>query len=68
MTTIEELKRREKRLSMLLRFFVALLLLIGLFLIGFMISFLGHDNVSIAEPARQSSSLLFFFTCGHFMA
>lgn len=55
-------------LSILLHFFVVLLVLIGLFLVGFMISFVGHENVSIAEPARESGVLLFRFACGHSMA
>lgn len=53
---------------MLLRVFVALLVLIGLFLIGFMISFVGQENASMTEPVRDSSSMLFRIGRGYFIA
>jgi hypothetical protein len=37
MKTIEDLQRKEKRLSFLLKIFVVLLIVIGLFLIGWVV-------------------------------
>jgi hypothetical protein len=58
MTTIDELEKREKKLAAMLHFFVALLVLIGIVLIGALISFLGQGGPALSSPAREAGSLL----------
>ena len=44
MTTIEDLQRREKRLSFLLKIFVTLLIVLGLFLIGWVVTVVAYAD------------------------
>jgi len=44
MKSIEDLKRKERKLSFLLNVFVTVLILIGLFLLGWVISVVYADN------------------------
>ncbi|MBE0643520.1 MAG: hypothetical protein IH600_05535 [Bacteroidetes bacterium] len=64
-SSIEELKRREEKLSFLLKVFVALLILIGVFLVGWMISFMGYSD---ALPSQANPQAIFSLLtrCGVF--
>ncbi len=58
MTSIEDLNRREEKLSFLLKVFVGLLILLGVFLVGWMISFIGYaSDISVKAAPSEVSSL-----------
>jgi hypothetical protein len=65
MTAIEELQKREKSLALLLRVFFVILILIGLFLIGFIVSFVWQSDASLAQPTGRAGALVLGFRCGY---
>ncbi len=59
MTSIEDLNRREEKLTFLLKVFVGLLILLGIFLVGWMISFIGYaDDTPLKPDPRAVSAVL----------
>ncbi|MFZ1729192.1 MAG: hypothetical protein WBQ23_12560 [Bacteroidota bacterium] len=68
MATIEDLQRKEKNLTFLLKIFVTLVILIGLFLTGWLISILAYGGeiigrtVSMMFPAVWALSRITHFT------
>lgn len=59
MTSIEELQRKEKSLSFLLKIFVGLLILIGLFLIGWVVTVVAYadDLSALKDPMLIDGSI-----------
>ncbi len=58
MKSIEDLKRKERKLSFLLNVFVTVLILIGLFLLGWVISVVYADNsMLIPDTGKIPASL-----------
>lgn len=56
MKSIEELRRKEKQLSFLLNVLVTLLILLGIFLIGWVVSVVVYADESMLLPGAGTMS------------
>ena len=59
-TTLEDIERRQKLLSLLFRIFIAVLILIGCVVVGWLISFIGYAaDLTLVDfaPERLLASL-----------
>jgi len=58
MTDIDELILKQEKLSRLLRIFVLLLVLLGMILVGTLITFLGKEKSALPTPSQEAGSVL----------
>lgn len=56
MTDIDELERKKEKLSALLRVFVIVAALLGLVLVGALISLLNQERPTMSKPSRDAGS------------
>ena len=59
MTDIDELERKREKLSALLRIFMIVVALLGLVLVGALISLWSQQDAAMSEPSREAGSLVF---------
>lgn len=57
MTDIDELSQKQERLSRLLRIFLLVVVVLGIVLVGTLISYFGQENPAFSTPSREAGSL-----------
>ena len=57
MTDIDELSQKQERLSRLLRIFLLVVVVLGIVLVGTLISFFGQEDSVFSTPSREAGSL-----------